>query len=83
MLKLFFMSLTNSLLRNWRRSGESRTAATSNMELFVTMVHGCQSLLTIVTMNAMLDVLAAVLDPPLYVDILHNVLQVLQILNYL
>ena len=47
------------------------------------MVHGCQSLLTIVTMNAMLDVLAAVLDPPLYVDILYNVLQVLQILNYL
>ena len=47
------------------------------------MVHGCQSLLTIVTMNSMLDVLAAVLDPPLYVDILYNSLQVLQILNYL
>ena len=43
--------------------GGSRTAATSNMECFVTIVNGWKSL-TIITKCSILDV-AAVLDPPL------------------
>ena len=43
--------------------GVSRTAASSNMELFVIIVNGVQPL-TIITKCSILDV-AAVLDPPL------------------
>ena len=43
--------------------GESRTAKTSKMERFVTIVNGWKPL-TIITKRSILDV-AAVLDPPL------------------
>ena len=43
--------------------GESRTAATSKMEIFVILVNGFQPL-TIITKCSILDV-TAVLDPPL------------------
>ena len=43
--------------------GESRTAATSKMELFMIIVNGWKPL-TIITKSSTLDV-AAVLDPPL------------------
>ena len=46
--------------------GESRTTATSKMERFVIIVNGWKPL-TIVTKRSILDV-AAVLDPPLHVD---------------
>ena len=43
--------------------GESRAAATSKMESFVTIVNSFQSL-TVITKRSILDV-AATLDPPL------------------
>ena len=46
--------------------GGSRTTATSKMERFVVIVNGWKPL-TIVTKRSILDV-AAVLDPPLHVD---------------
>ena len=46
--------------------GESRAAATSKMERFVTIVNGFQPL-TIITKRSILDV-AAALDPPLILN---------------
>ena len=56
--------------------GGSRTAATSKVELFVIIVNGWKPL-TIITKNSTLDV-AAVLDPPLQLDLSNKILQ-----NYL
>ena len=67
------MNLVNSFLREWRYRGRSRTATTSKMELFVTVVHCAQLLIIIVTMSSILDVSAA-LDSPLYVDVLCCIL---------
>ena len=78
-LKLLFISLNNSFLSNWRCGGESSSAATSKMELFVIIL---LSLITIVTTSFILHV-AAALNLLLYTTILYNSLQVLQILNNL
>ena len=78
-LKMFPISLKNSFSRNCRCRGESRAPATSNTEQFVTTVHGCQPLVTIAKTSSILAVEAA-LDPPPYADILHQVLQIPNIL---
>ena len=50
--------------------GGSRTAATSKMELFVIIINGFQPL-TFITKCSILDA-AAVLDPPLQIDLLAS-----------
>ena len=67
-----FMSLKNYFLRDWICGGGSRTAGEFDMKLFVTMVHGCEPLITIVVMNSILDVKAVALDPPLDGDTLYS-----------
>ena len=62
-----------------KTKGKFSTAATSKIELFAAIVHGCHQLITIVTTTSILDVKAA-LDPPMYPDTLYNFLLVLQIL---
>ena len=64
------LNANTSLVRLWTQAskytafrGGSKTAATSNMELFLIIVHGFQPQ-TIVIKCSILDV-AAVLDPPL------------------
>ena len=58
-------------MRLWEISGgECRTAATSKMELFGTIVNGCKPL-TIMTKCTVLDV-AALLDPPLNNEIFRK-----------
>ena len=52
-----------SIFHDCLTRGGSRTAATSKMERFVSIVNGFQPL-TIITKRSILDV-AAVLDPPL------------------
>ena len=69
MLKLLFVSLKGSFLMKWTCEGESGTASNSNIKLFLTMGHGFAPVITIVTMSSILDVLAAALRLPLYVDI--------------
>ena len=54
--------------------GGSRTAATSNMEPFVIIVHGWKPL-TIITKSSILDV-AAVLDPLLLSTMLQTSIKV-------
>ena len=57
-----------NLNENWTYfRGGSRTTATSKMERFVIIVNGFQPL-TIITKRSILYV-AAVLDPPLYLDV--------------
>ena len=73
------ISLKNSFPRDYRCIGESRTAATSNMDHFLKIVHGCHPLITIAKTSSILDV-AADLDPPPYADVLHQVLQIPNIL---
>ena len=58
------------------------TAATSKMEHFVIIPHGCQPITTIVTTSFILDVAAAI-ELLLYTDILYISLQILEILNNL
>ena len=62
-LKLFSISLKNSFLKDWRCRGEPRTATTSNMELFLTLVHS-------VTTSFILGA-ATALGPQPYADILY------------
>ena len=52
------------------------------MTLFLTIVHGCQLLITTVTTSLIFDI-ATFLDSPLYSNILYKSLQVLQILDNL
>ena len=61
-VSLYFYTYT----KNWELilRGESKTVATSKMELFIIIVNGFQQL-TIITKCSILDV-AAVLDPPLF-----------------
>ena len=59
-----FLSLAFLCKKNVHRRGESRTAATSKMDLFVIKVNGWKPLANI-TKSSILDV-AAVLDPPLH-----------------
>ena len=61
-VELNLFCLKSSSYQSSTRGG-SRTAATSKMERFVTIVKGFQPL-TIITKRSILDV-AAVLDPPL------------------
>ena len=58
-------TISDSVIR-----GGFRTAATSKMERFVIIVNGFQPL-TIITKHSILDV-AAVLDPPLVINIIHH-----------
>ena len=81
-LKLLSLSLKNSFLSDWRYGGRFRTAATSEMRLFVSKVDSCQPLMTIAKTSSILNI-AVIVDAPFHVYILDNSLQVLQILNNL
>ena len=81
-LKLLSLSLKNSFLSDWRYRGRFRTAATSEMRLFVSKVDSCQPLMTIAKTSSILNI-AVIVDAPFHVYILDNSLQVLQILNNL
>ena len=62
---IFSIALKNSFLSNWRCQGGSRTAATGEMEFFVTILHNFMLLIAIVTVSFMLDGTTA-LDPTLF-----------------
>ena len=75
-------SIKKCFPRDCRCRSESRTAKTSNVEHFVTIVHGCQPLITTAKRSSILDVAAALDLPPCFTrhrvlgDILHQVLQI-------
>ena len=57
------ITFLNRTTKKFTTRGESRAAAKSKMERFVTVVNGCKPLI-IITKRSILDV-AAALDPPL------------------
>ena len=75
-------SIKKCFPRDCRCRSESRTAKTSNVEHFVTIVHGCQPLITTAKRSSILDVAAALDLPPCFTrhrvlgDMLHQVLQI-------
>ena len=75
-------SIKKCFPRDCRCRSESRTAKTSNVEHFVTIIHGCQPLITTAKRSSILDVAAALDLPPCFTrhrvlgDILHQVLQI-------
>ena len=75
-------SIKKCFPRDCRCRSESRTVKASNMEHFVTIVHGCQPLITTAKRSSILDVAAALDLPPCFTrhrvlgDILHQVLQI-------
>ena len=70
-LKFLYINLNNSFPRDWKWGGGSRTTAICKMDLFVTIVPSCQSLISIVTMNSILN-FAVALDLSLYATIPLN-----------
>ena len=81
-LNMLTKSIKKCFPRDCRCRSESRTAKTSNVKHFVTIVHGCQPLITTAKRSSILDVAAALDLPPCFTrhrvlgDILHQVLQI-------
>ena len=81
-LNMPIKSIKKCFPRDCRCRSESRTAKTSNVEHFVTIIHGCQPLITTAKRSSILDVAAALDLPPCFTrhrvlgDILHQVLQI-------
>ena len=57
--------LMNSFLRVWKCGGGPRTAATSNMERFLTLVY--------IVATSCISVAATALDPQMYANILYAI----------